>query len=399
MARATREKNHRRPRAATAAVLLLLAAPVVMAAGSLSWPRTSRHTVEPIACASLDSRVSAVHPPAQAGYEFAAFGDQRALLGSDWPALVDSLDYVASRHERLLFLIDTGDIVDDGDHSDQFRVLSGLLGKIRRLPYLVAAGNHEVGQSKPGPARANTAKFLSPLDGSISPDRLYYRKVVGRVRYLFLDSNDLVYRPGPGSRADRAIEVRAHAQLDWLIQELQDPAYPPSATTVVVMHHPFVQSSRKHRGQSQDLWSLRYHGRQFPDILADGGVDLVLVGHTHTFERFTVMRRDNRGFHLVNLSGTPEPSFLWFGAGERRAQEIHGDATPWLYEKGWRNLDGWTVSQEDVMVKDEADQFGLFNVDAEGGISLTMHFLGRAPGPPTRLLWGARDSVRVGSQK
>ena len=344
-------------------------------------------------------------PPATAGYEFAAFGDQRALLGSDWPALVDSLDRLASGHERLLFLVDTGDIVEDGAYGDQFRLLAGLLSKIRRLPYLVAVGNHEVGQSRPGRARPNTARFLSTLDDSLSAGRLYYRKVVGRVRFLFLDTNDLVYRPDPkGGRRDRDIEQRAHDQLDWLIRELADPAFGPISTTVVVMHHPLVQSSRKHRGQSRDLWSLRYHGRHLPEILADGGVDLVLTGHTHTFERFTVMRRDGRGFHLVNLSGRPAPSFLWLGASERRAQEIHGDATAWLYDKGWRDLDGWTVSQEDVMAGDEANQFGLFTVDGDGGIALAMHFLERPllkrpPGPPVRLLWGARDSVGVGSQK
>ena len=378
-------------------LLLTLA---VIAAAPLTWPRSSRHPVEPLAHAPLESRLEALRPSATTGYEFAAFGDQRALLDSDWPALVDSIDRLASRHERLLFLVDTGDIVEDGAHSDQFRVLTGLLSKIRRLPYLVAAGNHEVGQSRPGPARANTARFLSALDESISPERLYYRKVAGRVRYLFLDSNDLVYRPDPRKGAqDREIERRAHAQLDWLIRELADPAFGPSATTVVVMHHPIVQSSRKHRSQSRDLWSLRYHGRLFPEILADGGVDLVLTGHTHTFERFTVTRRDGRGFHLVNLSGRPLPSFLWIGASERRAQEVHGDATAWLYDKGWRDLDGWTIVQEDVMVDDEEDQLGLFAVDPEGGITLSLRFLGRPPGAPTRLLWGVRDSVRVGSKE
>jgi hypothetical protein len=353
-----------------------------------------------MANASLESRVAALRPPAATGFEFAAFGDQRALLRGDWPALVDSVDALATRHERLLFMVDTGDIVDDGNHSDQFQVLAGLLSKVRRLPYLVAAGNHEVGQSQPGPARPNTAKFLSPVDPAISPDRLYYEKVVGRVRFLFLDSNDLVYQPDPkkGVR-EREIERRSHAQLDWLIRELTDPAFPPSGTTVVVMHHPFVQSSRKHRGQSQGLWSLRYHGRLLPEIFADHGVDLVLVGHTHTFERFTLTRRDGRGFHLINLSGKPEPSFLWFGAGERRAQEIHGDATAWLYEKGWRDLDGWTITQNDVMVEDEEDQIGLFTVDADGGVTVSMRFLERPPGPPIRLLWGLSDSVRVGSQK
>lgn len=325
------------------------------------------------------------------GFEFLAFGDQRALIGDDWPALIYMMDGLAARHDRLLFLVDTGDIVDDGSHSDQFPVLADLLRKLVRLPYLVAAGNHEVDQNSRGPARANTAAFLSSIGEPLTQDRLYYRKVVGRIRFLFLDSNDLVY--DEGRHVDEAaVARRAHAQLDWLIRELNDPAFGPSATTVVVMHHPFIQSSAKHRGQARDLWNLHYHGRRFADILADGGVDLVLVGHTHTYERFTVTRKDGRGFHLINFSGRPEPSFLWVGAAQRRGEDISGNETAWLYGHGWTGLNDWRVVQDDVMAREEADQCGLFGVDADGGVTLSMCFLGRPPvEPPVRLLWGSRE--------
>ena len=107
-------------------------------------------------------------------------------------------------------------------------------------------------------------------------------------------------------------------------------------------------------------------------------MDLVLTGHTHTYERFRVTRRDGRGFHLVNLSGKPEPWFLWFGDGARRAQDLRGNEEAWLYEKRWSGLTGWTVSQEEVMTKKEADQLGLFTIDAEGGVTLSISYLGRA---------------------
>jgi 3',5'-cyclic AMP phosphodiesterase CpdA len=328
-------------------------------------------------------------PDPKAGFQFLAFGDQRALISNDWPALIGVLDTLTARHDRLLFLLDTGDIVDNGSYSDQYHLLADLLGKVRSVPYLAAVGNHEVVENQSETGRVNFARFLSSIGEPISPERLYYRKVVGGVRFLFLDSNDLVYREGSGVDS-RAVERRAHAQMEWLVGELSDPAFGPSATTVVIMHHPFIQSSAKHRDQARGLWTYRYHGRSLPDLFADGGVDLVLVGHTHTYERFTITRSDGRGFHLVNLSGRPVPSFLWFGAEERRAEDIRGNETAWLYKNGWRGLEGWSVTQEEVMLKqEEADQCALFSVDPEGGITFEPYFLGQPHvQPPVRLLWG-----------
>ncbi|MGH7681430.1 MAG: metallophosphoesterase family protein [Candidatus Eiseniibacteriota bacterium] len=355
----------------------------------MSWPRTSTHPVSPLDHPTIESRMEQTKIDPKGGFEFLAFGDQRELIENDWPAMIDMIAGLAAQRDRLLFLVDTGDIVDDGAHSDQFRTLADLLRKVGRLPYLAAAGNHEVDQNVRGPARANVASFLSKIGEPVTPDRLYYKKVVGRVRFLFLDSNDWVYDEGFNVDT-KAVTQRAHEQLEWLVRELADPAFGPAATTIVVMHHPIIQSSEKHRDHARRLWNFKYHGRRLADIFADGGVDLVLVGHTHTYERFTVTRKgDGRAFDLVNLSGKPEPSFLWFGAGERRAEDLRGNEAGWLYEHGWTGLDGWTVAQNEVITKDELDQCGLFHVEGDGGITLSMCFLGRKPvEPPVRLLWG-----------
>lgn len=376
----------RRRTAAVAGIGLV--ALLTIAAGA-RWPQTSRNPIVPLPHPTVASRVAALSPDASHGYSFAAYGDQRALIGGDWQRLLRSVDSAATRDDRLAFIVDTGDIVDNGSRSDQFGLLTDVLSVARRLPYAVGVGNHEVENNAPGPARANLARFLSTMGQPIGPDRLYYTMTVGRVRFLFLDSNDLVYK-GTDKNAE-AIAARAAAQMEWLTRTLRDPAWGPEGTTVVVMHHPLVQSSAKHRAQSRDLWSYTWKGRTLPDILADGGVDLILCGHTHTYERFRLERTDGRGFVLVNLSGTPEAAFLWFGAGARRARDIHGSEEPWLTENGWRNLRPWRITQDDVMDDDdeESDQYGVFTVDADGGITLTMRFIDRpAPEAPVRLVWG-----------
>lgn len=301
--------------------------------------------------------------------------------------MIRSVDSLSARDARMLFMVDTGDIVDDGSLNDQFSLLAEELRPVRRLPYAVGVGNHEVDNNRPGPSRVNLARFLSSMGQPLGPDRLYYSMTVGRVRFLFLDSNDLVYK-GTAKNAEE-IAARAAAQMEWLTRTLKDPAWGPEGTTVVVMHHPLVQSSAKHREQSRELWSYTWKGRSLPDILADGGVDLILSGHTHTFERFRLERTDGRGFVLVNLSGKPESSFLWFGAGARRARDIHGSEEPWLTENGWRNLKPWRITQDDVMDEDESNQYGVFTIDADGGITLAMRFLKRqGPEAPVRLVWG-----------
>jgi hypothetical protein len=366
----------------------MLALLLVVAGGSFAasfhWPRSSRFRVTPLAQPSLESRLAAMPSGAQAGFSFAAFGDQRALAGGEWESMIASIDSLSNRDPSLLFMLDTGDIVNDGSHSDQFKELAAILGEAPSLPYLVGVGNHEVNNNKPGTARLNTATFLKPTDPELGPERLYYSKTIGRVLFLFLDSNDFAYDGSPGTKA------RLYAQLEWLTATLKSRPDRPGFPTVAVIHHPLIQSSPKHQEQARALWSFKYKGKTLPNILADGGVDLILCGHTHTYERFRVTRDDGKGFYIVNLSGRPRATFLWFGDDARRAQMIQTGAERfWLYEQGWRDLDGWEFNQEDCMVHDEADEYAVFRVEPDGGMTMAVRFMNKPElSEPVRLLWG-----------
>jgi 3',5'-cyclic AMP phosphodiesterase CpdA len=293
---------------------------------------------------------------------FAVYGDQRALADGEWQDLVARIE---ERHGRepLHFVLDTGDIVQDGRHSDQFAMLTEILAPIRELPYLVAVGNHEVHNNRSAEARRHTARFLALTDPSISPERLYYSKQIGSVRLLFLDTNDLAYGPTAGLDSADA----AAAQILWLDEQLASTQ--PEECVVVAMHHPLVQSSKKHREHAVALWNRPYDGRTLPERYLDAGVDLVLVGHTHTYERFRVQRGD-RHFEQVNLSGRPRTSILWIGDGARRAQDIRGEEIPWLRERGWERLDGISIEQGAVMIDEERDQYAIVTVGPSAAIEL-----------------------------
>jgi len=237
-------------------------------------------------------------------------------------------------------------------------------------------GDRELGSNGRGRARANAATYLQYLDPELSPDRLWYRKDAGRARIYFLDSNDFVYRdrgdrprgasPAAGSRAER--------QLEWLSRELA-ASPPPGVATIVVLHHAMLQTSSKGREEASALWSYSYRGRTLPEILADGGVDLVLFGHSRACERFLVERNDGARMMLVNLSGRPRPSLLSPGERARRTDDIRGGEAEFFAQRGWKGLERWRISQEHVMRGNEANQYGVVTVAADGGLLLDVHYL------------------------
>src|SRR5262245_41445019 len=101
--------------AAVASLLTIAVASI--AASSFSWPRTSRHAAAPLAQPPLEPKLASLAPPADAGYSFVAFGDQRALAGGEWESMMTAIDALARQDPRLLFMLDTGDIVNDGTYS------------------------------------------------------------------------------------------------------------------------------------------------------------------------------------------------------------------------------------------------------------------------------------------
>jgi len=332
--------------------------------------------VDPLAHATPDEREAAGGVSATAGFRFAALGDQRALADGEWQDLVGRLADRASWDPGLLLVIDTGDIVNSGRHANQFGQFSEVLAPLRQVPYWITPGNHELANNQSAPARRDFALLLGGVDPEISPERLFYEKNLGGVRFLFLDTNDLVYGDlGLGGGNEPAPGSRAEAQMEWLTGRLAPGATEGTTRTVVCLHHPFLQSSSKHLDQARRLWSYRYGGRTLPDILLDGGVDLVLAGHTHTYERFRLRRDDGKELVLINVSGRPRDSFLWFGAGSRRARDLYGREIAWFHARGFTGLEGWSVAQEDVMVEDEANQFAILEVTPDGSVTLEMNYL------------------------
>ena len=331
------------------------------------WPTSSIQPPAPFSLPTIENRIATLSPPPDQGFSFAVFGDQRALADGEWQELMLRIAERGRTDDRLLFMLDTGDIVKDGRHTDQFWRLTEILAPAARLPYLVGIGNHEVHNNQGERARENAARFLGYLDTQLSPERLYYAKTIGPVRFVFLDTNDLVY--GDDGRAERF--SRAEAQIEWLTAELarRDETV---RTTIAVMHHPLIISSTKHQSHARRLWNEPHASGRLPEILADGGVEIVLTGHTHTYERFTLQRDTDAPIHVLNVSGRPRGVF----SGSRRARNIEGREKQVLADRGWEGLESWSIRQEDAMTSDEeANQFAVISVEPDGGVMVDVSFL------------------------
>ena len=323
--------------------------------------------VQPLGHPTVEERIAAVGLSPDDGFRFVVFGDQKNLWKDDFPRLLDQVRAEADS-EGLLFMLDTGDIVDDGSKDEQFEGLRAHLAPVADLPYLVSVGNHELqperGVDVRSRAHQNTATFLG---ADYVADRMFFTKQIGPVRLLFLNTSDLpgVY-PDLHDR-DAAAEARAVAQLQWLERELRTEVHP----TIALSHHALVQSASKHRDHANALWNHVYDdhdGRTLPEILVDGGVDLVLSGHVHSFEVFK-LERNGRQMWSVNASG--RPTGFWF-SGSRMPSNWQGRELDRLDDAGFKTrLDEWKVAQLAFMTDDtKRDQFALAIVDAAGQLQI-----------------------------
>ncbi len=122
----------------------------------------------------------------------------------------------------------------------------------QRTPVLLARGNHD-GSSPPA-----LAYHWLPENG------LWYAETIGRVRFVFLFAN-----------------IVAPAQDDYLRAELASPASQNAEFRVAVLHNPPYTNLWDQPG-----WNGEPHVRDvWVPILEQYGVDLVISGHAHCYQR------------------------------------------------------------------------------------------------------------------
>lgn len=140
-----------------------------------------------------------------------------------------------------------------------------------KVPIYVAAGNHDYGQRTvpTGDLSGYKKAFDQYFPGATyqKDGKTYYDFNIGPWMFYALDSN-CEYIGGCDENSD---------QLNWLSAKLSDDS---SVCSIGFWHHPLFTS-----GVHKDEESTS-RGMPFWDVLQPSGVDIVLNGHDHHYERF-----------------------------------------------------------------------------------------------------------------
>ncbi|WP_030243750.1 purple acid phosphatase family protein [Streptomyces sp. NRRL S-350] len=232
-------------------------------------------------------------PCGRAAFTFTSFGDQGTPtlgrktangyvndnLGS--PAAGDTTAGV----ERIapLFHLLNGDLCYANIATDRVRTWSDWFENntrsARHRPWMPAAGNHE-NEKGNGPIGYGAYQAYFDLPGSGSDDELHglwYSFTAGSVRVISLNNDDVALQDGGNSY------VRGYsggAQQRWLERELAAANADPGIDWIVVcMHQVVISTADKFNGADlgvREAWVPMFDRY---------GVDLVVCGHEHHYER------------------------------------------------------------------------------------------------------------------
>ncbi|WP_164006703.1 metallophosphoesterase [Pyxidicoccus trucidator] len=206
------------------------------------------------------------------------------------------------------FLVALGDNAYSSGTEQEFqdRMFTPMVNLLREVPVFPSLGNHEYVTNQGQPYLDN---FYLPTNNPAGTER-YYSFDWGNVHFVALDSNCAI---GLAS-SDRCT---AAAQKTWAQQDLAATTQP---WKVVFFHHP-PWSSGEHGSQL----SMR---RNYAPLFEQYGVDLVLTGHDHNYERSKPMKGD-----AVAPSGTRGVPYVVVGSGGATLRTFPASQPSWTAKR------------------------------------------------------------------
>jgi predicted MPP superfamily phosphohydrolase len=204
-------------------------------------------------------------PGACTPFRFVAVGDGRgeSVLGyyvqsQQWPGV---MSYIAQ--EDPLLVIHSGDYVREGDDAEQWAIeLDDLPIITERAPFFLALGNHDDGPGEGQGAHFNKL-FAQPQNNPQNVED-YYSFVVGNVLFIALNTENF----------------DMDEQIMWMETVLA--AHQDAVDWRIVFFHRPIWSSGAHGSNEEDV----PRASAMVPVLENYGVDLVLNGHDHDYERF-----------------------------------------------------------------------------------------------------------------
>jgi 3',5'-cyclic AMP phosphodiesterase CpdA len=254
------------------------------------------------------------------GFRFTSFGDQSipAPVGRGLGPNTPNAGYVVDAVNALdpLFHLMNGDLsyanMSDAPVPTWAAYFTSNGRSARYRPWMPAAGNHEneAGNGPQGYLSYQT-RFELPGNGSAGFRGLWYAFTVGAVRVLSINNDDVCLQDGgfssyrrdhvPGYRAN-GCDPYVHGysrgrQRAWLAAELAAARESGDIDWIVVCMHQVAMSSARMNGADLGV------RRELLPLFDAYGVDLVVAGHEHCFERTFPVRGVLPGSDLL----TPAP--------------------------------------------------------------------------------------------
>jgi hypothetical protein len=266
-------------------------------------------------------------------FRFTSFGDHaipRPVGDGSGPNSPNAA-YVVDAVDRLdpLFHLVNGDLSYANASDQPVATWTSYFGNItrsaRNRPWMPTPGNHEneAGNGPQGYLSYQT-RFDLPANGTPAFRGNWYAFTAGPVRFVALNNDDVCLQDG-GFSGLRRDNVPGYAGADpyingysgglqrrWLERELAAARQDGDIDWIVVFMHQVAMSSAHFNGA--DL-GIRQHWLPLFDAY---GVDLVLAGHEHHYERSHPVRGVLPGSPLL----TPAPVS---GSGERRRDRAEID--------------------------------------------------------------------------
>jgi 3',5'-cyclic AMP phosphodiesterase CpdA len=166
-------------------------------------------------------------------------------------------------------------------------------------PWMPTLGNHEV-EAGNGPLGylSYQTRYTLPGNGSSSFEGNWYSFQVGSVLFIALDNNDVVYENDGGAYygTTNALYIRGYSngqQEAWLEQTLRQARFNPSVDWIIAYMHQTAMSTSS-SGSGSDL-GIR---QSWLPLFDKYGVDLVLCGHDHDYERSYQVKGTDPGTFL-----------------------------------------------------------------------------------------------------
>jgi hypothetical protein len=192
---------------------------------------------------------------------------------------------------------------DGTDQEYQDKVFTGPWGYgtlFPNLPFHAIPGNHDYNQISPAQGTVNppdqTGVYFDIIDaytrgeagGVPSQTELYYSFDYGNVHFICLNSElgSVINPAHDWTGAHPIFPFNGSPMMDWLVADLSQNTLP---WTVVLFHQP-PYSKGSH--DSDDFWEvyMKAMREHWLPVLEQAGVDLVLSGHSHVYERSFLIR-------------------------------------------------------------------------------------------------------------